>query len=214
WQVLSKQLSSWWQQVNKFVATGLIVILLIAGGLFVERIGGNLIQHQSFNPSCAKIHSHEACMSFGVYSRNYNRTQALEDGTAETRYSYNPATYTPMWLHKYYSSMYAYVGHIWIDKFWTGMYVGLAAVVLAVTAMYAYLRSKRHKILVNTQQKLIAATALVFVVAQYLFNVRTYINFEGMTYAHQGRYLLPMVGFAYILMIMVAVKFVQVVSAR
>lgn len=214
WQILGQQLKTWWQKSNKFIVAGLIALLLVAGGLFAERIGGNLVKYQAFNPKCDIVHSHEACMANGVYSRNYNRAKALEEGTAQTRHSYSPVRYTTMWLDRYYASMYAYLGHIWIYQFWSVMYVGLYVLLAAVVAMYGYLRLKRHKVLVNTQQKLIAVTAVVFVVAQYLFNVRTYINFEGMTYAHQGRYLLPMIGFLYVLLVMVAVKFVQVVSAR
>lgn len=211
WQVFFHQVKSRAVSLNKFLVGVYLIILVAAGGLFTERIVGNLVNYQSFNPSCVKIHSHEACMSFGVYQRNYNRATALEQGTAKTRYQYNPATYTPMWLNKYYTSMYAYVGHIWIGEFWRWMYVGLASLTIALIGMYSYLKVKRQTILENYQQKLVAATAGVFVVAQYLFNVRTYVNFEGMTYAHQGRYLLPAIGFLYVIIILVATKFIRTI---
>lgn len=213
WQKFTTHISKAWR-LRPWLMAGAIILLIISAGLFVERIGGNIVKYQSFNPSCARVHSHEACMDFGVYSRNYNRAQALDNGTAVQRYSYNFFDYTGMWIARYFSSMYAYMGHIWIEKFWPVMYIGGWTVAISTAVMLVCLKFKRRRILDNIQQKLVAFMAVVFVVMQYLFNVRTYINFEGMTYAHQGRYLLAAVAFVYILMAIVAVKFVRLQSAK
>lgn len=213
WQRLTAYLSKVWR-TRTWLAIGATVLLIVSAGLFVERIGGNMLHYQAFNPNCAEIHSHEACMDFGVYKRNYDRKTALEDGTAIERYSYEPVSYTGMWIERYFSSLYAYMGHIWIEKFWPVMFIGGWAIFIAAVTMIAYLKFKRQRILGNVRQKLIAFMAVVFVVMQYLFNVRTYINFEGMTYAHQGRYLLAAIAFVYILLAIVAVKFVRLQSDK
>jgi hypothetical protein len=188
--------------------------LLVAGGLFVERIGVNLVQYQSFNPSCAKVHSHEACMAFGVYERNYNRKKAIAEGTASYTAEFEPVSYTQLWLERYFTSMYAYQGHIWIYTYWSALYVGLATVLAAVGGLWIYVLWRRKRVVQNSQQYFVLGMALVMIVAQFVFNMRAFITFAGEPYAHQGRYLLGAIGFVYVLLLLIVAAALRAMSER
>lgn len=206
-QKITKLLTS----VNKLAVVILSVILIIAGALFVERIGVNIAQYQSVSPSCDSIHSHEACMNFGVYERDYNREQLVE--SSEDTYIFDPVYFTGLWLFKYYTSMYAYVGHIWIEYFSPIMYTGLGIVLVGSILMTIYLKRQRIKIFDSLTTKYSLFVVAVLVISQYIYNALSFIKIGGVAYATQGRYLLPAIGFIYLLLLIVAAKFYRSLPA-
>lgn len=219
WRTIKQQWRNWRKELTKYQVAGLAVIMVVAGMMFVERIGGNLLFYRSFNPSCTQIHTFDACMKFGVFERNYTRANVydrqLESGEVEP-ITYNPVSYTGFWLNRYYSSMYGYVGHIWIYEFWSLMYAGMALALAAIVTLVIYLKKRRILLLQTLAEKYIFAVIMLLVVLQYVFNLRTFINFGGelYAYAHQGRYLLSAIGLIYILLAMVAVRAVRAMSHR
>lgn len=216
---IKMQARNWAKQLKKYQIAGLVILLLVPAVLFAERIGGNLLFYRSFSPSCTQIHSLDDCMKFGVFARNYTRAQEydrqLEAGEVE-RTTYNPVTYTGFWLNRYYSSMYGYVGHIWIYEFWPVMYAGMIGLVAAAAALFVYLKRRRIRVLQSAAEKYIAGVVVLLVVAQYVFNVRTFVTFGGemYAYAHQGRYLLSAIGLIYILLLLVAYRAVAAMQRK
>ena|GEM_PF-1262806 len=198
---------SWIKKLTKkkLIVAGSLLILLGSLGLFAERFGINLIEYGSLNPECSQVHEHEACLNFGVYERNYSRAAAIDSGRVDN-FNFNPVEYAGLWLHRYYTSAYAYVGHIWIYSFWVPMYVGAALALIAVMLALVYSLRNKIRFIVNRQQKFILFTVLLFVSVQVLVNVGTYINYAGGAYAHQGRYLMAAIALAYILILMMFAK--------
>lgn len=205
WLAAKEKLASRVRSLSKLAGAGLVILLIIAGGLFAERIGVNLVEYRSFSPDCEVVHSHEGCMNFGVYERNYNRQQLVQ--SKETTYTFDPGYFTQLWLFKYYTSMYAYVGHIWIENFSLIMFSGLAIVVASLLTMIVYLKYRKVKIFDSITARYTGFVVVVLIVAQYLFNANGFIAAGGVAYATQGRYLLPAIGFVYLLLLIVAVKF-------
>ena len=158
-------------------------------------------------------------MKFGVFERNYLRAQEydmqLESGQVEP-IGYNPVTYTSFWLNRYYSSMYGYVGHIWIYDFWAVMYAGMFAILASFAGLVVYLKKRRQKLLLTASEKYIAGVIVLLVVAQYVFNLRTFITYGGemYAYAHQGRYLLSAIGLLYILMLAMSFRAFKLMKHR
>jgi hypothetical protein len=203
------------RSVNKGILAALVVVLLVSGGLFVERIGGNLVMYQSISMDsrCHEIHSVQACRNFGVYERGYQRELAIKNG-ADQDFSFNIFVYIGYWLDRYYTSMYAYVGHIWIYQFSPIMYIGMAIAVLSVIGMAIFLKLKRVVLFPRTVERFAVISVVTLVAAQFLYNMDTYLSTLGRAYAHQGRYLLPAIGLAYVLMLIIVAKFYGRVSKR
>jgi len=194
------------QKTGKWQAIIGIVILLIGASLFSERIVGNLVTYRSFNPSCSVLHTHEACMQFGVYARNYNQKKRLAAGTTKP-IEYVPVVgYPAYWIKRYFDSMYVYMGHIYIPKYSTLVEIGgiMAAIIGIILLVVA--RVKKIRLFRTGAEWYVFGIVTLLTVAQFLFNVKTALNYGGQTYAHQGRYLLPVVGFAYLLYLIVLLR--------
>lgn len=194
------------------VVATMTLLLIIVGVLFVERIGVNLVAYRSIEPDCAVVHSQSACMNFGVYERNYNRSQQVS--AASTDYIFDPVNFTSIWLYKYYTSMYAYVGHIGIKDFSIVMYMGLWTVLAGLVAMFILIKRRRQNILTSTPLRYIAFVTATLIILQYAYNAVSFAKYGGVAYATQGRYLLSAVGFVYLLCLIIAVTFLRVVGKK
>jgi len=59
--------------------TTLVVLVLLATGLFVERYVGNAVQYKSVQPDCSRLHSVDFCKEWGPWGRNYRLDNAYPD---------------------------------------------------------------------------------------------------------------------------------------
>ena len=193
------------QTINRWKLIGLVILALVGGGLFVERIGVNLATYRSFNPNCKIIHSHQGCMRFGVYARNYNRSLEV-DAEPAGAFKFQPLDYASQWIARYFSSMYMYLGHIWIYDVTRLYSIVSAASLLVVLLATSYAKLRRVKLLPDKGQKLLLATAVLTIVAQIGFNLNTVLNYHGSLYAHQGRYLMAAAGLLYIVILLVLAR--------
>jgi hypothetical protein len=193
------EISSWWGSLKSWQLVLGSILLIIGAGLFTERIVGNILVYRSFNPNCEYIHSHEGCMSFGVYSRDYRRVQGLAAGTAD-RVEYTPVVgYPAYWIKRYYDSMYVYMGHVYIPHY--SYFVEAAGVIALLFGIIGLIwaRVKRIRLFRSQVEWYAVAIVGVLTVSQFIFNLNSIIYFGGQTYAHQGRYLLSVIGFSYII---------------
>jgi len=173
------------------------VLLVVAVALFAERIGTNLMQYRSVSPSCAVIHSDESCRNYSIYQRNVTRAEQVEAGTTWTK-EYHFIEYTFAWLARYYVSLYVYFGHIWIYDVSKLLIISVVLVGVMLFSAIVYLVKKRRKPQLNIAVKYLLVMTAVVIIAQYTFNTRTYLWSGGEMYAHQGRYLLSVIGFVYV----------------
>ena len=200
---ISSDVSGWLRKLRAWQVVIGIVLLLGSVGLFAERIGGNLVIYHSFNPSCTKLYSQQGCMNFGVYARNYNQKARIENGTA-TPIEYVPVVgYPAWWAKRYFDSMYVYMGHIYIPVY--SYFIEAAGILAAIIGgiMLILARIKRIRLFKNQAEWYLLAVVLTLTAVQFMFNLNTVVNYAGQPYAHQGRYLLSVVGFAYVLYLIV-----------
>ena len=193
----------------KLLLAGLLLVVSVA--LFTERIGVNLVQYQSVSPNCARTHSVESCMNFDVFNRNHNRLQAVEQGAVETR-DYEFFYYTSLWLERYYHSTYYNMGHIWVYDVSRLLAFALGVVAVLVAICIGILVRERKRLLEGKAEWFLLGTAVLFIVAQYIFNAQTYIQYSGEMYGHQGRYLLPAVAILYLVMLLIVRRAHRAVS--
>lgn len=205
WGHTQTQLAHTWQQLARWRQGALIALLLIGAGLFVERIGMNLLQYQSVSPNCARVHSRESCMNFTVYERNVNRIDAVAAGETWTK-DFNAIGYTGAWLQRYYPTLYYYMGHIWVYDIWIMLWVSLGVVVTLVMSALIYLLVKRRAVLRSRAEWLLLGIVGLITAGQYGYNVMIFLKYSGQLYGHQGRYLLPMIGFLYVIMLLIVAR--------
>ncbi len=205
WRHITQRCSAQWRRLRWWRRTALVVLLLVGSALFVERIGVNLVQYHAVSPNCEVVHSRESCMNFTVYNRNVNRLEAVEAGETWTK-DFHLLEYTGEWLARYYPTMYYYMGHIWVYNIWPMLWVSVALVLLLVVSALVYLVVTRRAALRGQGEWYLLGLVGVLTAGQYGYNVMLFIKYSGQLYAHQGRYLLPVIGFLYVLMLLVVVR--------
>lgn len=205
WSHTKTQFAKHWRQLARWRQGALIALLLVGAGLFVERIGVNLVQYQSVSPNCAKVHSRESCMNFSVYKRNVNRIDAVAAGETWTK-DFHAVGYTGAWLQRYYPTMYYYMGHIWVYDIWIMLWVSLGVVLTLVISALIYLIVKRRAVLRSRAEWLLLGIIGLITAGQYGYNVMIFLKYSGQLYGHQGRYLLPMIGFLYVIMLLIVAR--------
>ena len=182
------------------------IIFIISFGLFFDRVGVNLIKYGSISPKCQIIHSHDECMAFGVYYRNFTTKQDIENNN-NSDFKFDLAEYLKIWIDRYYSSTLKYYGHKDYEELKENEYYELYFIALIMLVMTIWLAFKKKGVFKKDTRIFIILSVLVLVIAQVLFNMRTYLNFEGMLFAHQGRYLLSAYGLLYIIMALIGYEF-------
>jgi hypothetical protein len=203
----------WLHNLSKATIIFGVLVLVVAGGLFVERIGFNILRYGTISPECTSIHTQDGCMKFGVYARNYRQTQDIEAGTAQN-ITYTPYGYVGLWLKRYYDSMYVYMGHIYIPRY--SALIELSAVLAIIIGVWMYIYAKRRQVrILRTQQEwFILGLVIMLVVVQFAYNVDVIRQYQGQLYAHQGRYLLSAVGFVYVLFFVLTRRFFAAVKPQ
>lgn len=174
-------------QQRKVFAVLFTLLVLLSSILFIERIGVNAIQYHTANPVCTDVQSKEDCAYFPIYVRNTQQKEIADAMRAqgETVYSYNPIISTFDWLKLYAITTVLYYGGVPAAQ--SRIYTMLIpAVFLGVLFLVL---QRKVKINIGRHHVLLIVLAFIYIVATYLFNMRTLLN-VGIPYAQQGRYML------------------------
>jgi hypothetical protein len=171
----------------------LLILVLGVGLLFVERIGGNVLQYRQIEVSCDKIHAYQDCMQDDVFSRNENQLKAYAEQKARgDGVTYQPYQFTQMWTTFMYERSHFYYGH-------EQMRANYGAKIMAVATAAGFLVLavwQRKRLLENPGEKLLFWTTVSYASVMYIFNLQTWLKY-GQPYAFQGRYLFPIIPFLY-----------------
>ncbi len=202
WREYKRETLSVLLKQSKKLAKPLIVLLsitlLVGGGLFVERYGGNLLVYRSLEPKCDQIHSKELCSQYNIWDRNTSWTQRYEK---EQWSLWNPVEYT----------VYRWVPHIFNDLFRAGAYTGgevevrkplgkldytTGNIMLRITGWAVLIGSVAATIITWPKLKLKKIRYLflvsigLYAAALWIKNYSDYTTY-GLPVATQGRYFIP-----------------------
>lgn len=211
WTQIKRQCAERIRTTARWRQVALVTLLLVGMVLFVERIGINIVQYQSVSPNCAEVHSRESCMNFNVYKRNVERLDAVAAGEAWTK-DFHLLEYTGDWLARYYPTMYYYMGHIWVYDIWSMLWVSAGFVLALVLAAVVYLARRKQAIIQGRAEWFLCGVVGILTAGQFGYNVMLFVKYSGEMYAHQGRYLLPALGFAYVIMLLVVARAYRTLS--
>lgn len=179
--------------LKNFKHAALIVAILVVGGLFVERIGGNIIGYQQIEVSCDKVHTYEQCMQDDVFSRNETQKQAYAIQKAEGRgVTYQPYQFTQMWTTFMYERSHFYYGH---EQMRANYGAKVFAVATGIT-MIGLAVIFRKRIATSPGERLLLLVTVSYAAVMYVFNLQTWLIY-GQPYAYQGRYLFPVFPFLF-----------------
>ena len=82
-----------WLKLGGWLKLCIVVSLVLAAGLFVERYGVNLVRYGEPVPDCSKVLTINQCSAYGAWIRDYNYKIANVQGPR------SPLTFTHEWLY-------------------------------------------------------------------------------------------------------------------
>lgn len=166
----------------------LIIGLVIAGGLFAERYGVNIIRYKSLQPDCAKLESVDQCLQYGPWARNYQiaaDNEMLENNAPLDPDQWQfPFAWASGMMHRlYFAINYDYVNYYALPiPIVTAGAVGL----IGLGACLVFFRRLLKK---HPQLLLLVGVVVVYVASLLYVNYTDYLHLRQML-AINGRYLI------------------------
>ncbi|HEX4774451.1 MAG TPA: hypothetical protein VH234_02960 [Candidatus Saccharimonadales bacterium] len=177
-----------WQLIGRGAQIGLVIGVIVAGGLFVQRIGYNVLRYHSPAPDCSKILSVETCKEYGPWIRDYNfKLNKVTNAN-------NPLVYTGDWFYGMWLRTFFALGgpETTFETRGPLLLPGIGAIILAASGTVAFALSakqvmKRYNRPVLWLLLVVAITYTGFLwIDEFLAYLET-----GQPVAINGRYLLP-----------------------
>jgi hypothetical protein len=176
----------------------LVTLVVLSTGLWVQRYGVNIVKYHTPHPQCNVVLNVERCMSYGPWARNYGLHQVALA---------HPKALTPGAV-KYFSHEWALIMYhdLFTDVTFTPTYqlvfslhqaaMMVGDVVLGAALLWAVIRVRSVR-QVNKVWWLGGLIVVSYVVVLWIQNFSDFYNLHQFI-AVQGRYLLPILPFAYI----------------
>lgn len=187
-----------WKKVNtRRIVVGAALLFVLTFGLFAERYVQNYLVYGKTTPLCSQVHSESECMQSSIYRRNTGQKKEFEaakkagDGKLASF-----GDFTHKWFVLIYERTYFYRGHQTIKA--TDQSRRVAGVTMIfiglIVATGVWLgRLTRHDSLYIA----LGIITVGYILLVFFYNLNTY-HYYGYPFAIQGRYLLPVMPFAYL----------------
>jgi hypothetical protein len=205
-RTLFKRIADSYKHLERPVKIGLILLLIISGGLFVERDGYNTIRYGTPTPECNQVLSVQDCTNFGSWERNYNIAKYKSTYVHPTTYQF-----TRNWIHTMFYNLFFAINGI-NSGFFAQPPLPLpewSAGIIAVSGI-GLLTLYRKKIFANDAAKFFGVIIFIYVTVLWLQNYSDYLHL-GETVGVNGRYLIPVLLLVYAL---VGVAFRELLKKR
>ncbi len=172
--------------------------VLVSIGLFVERVGGNLLYYHTVTPSCEQVHGVDPCTVFWVNVR----AQSLAQYTPEA--SIPLPSFVVSWFSVSLYNVLDIQTQYWQHQVQPATWITPCFAVLFVTGlaygMYYDWRLRRGGDHHARWRLYVVLIGLYFMAVHLLINYQSYLEIKSFGLALNGRYILPslipLVGFA------------------
>jgi len=187
WQSVASGLRQNWQLLRRRSQIGMILLVVVAGGLFFQRFGINTIAYHTPIPSCDQVLTIDHCSAYGPWNRDYLLAQSKAADTES-----NPVVYSGMWFKGLWWRLFFAINSP--IRNYTNYpplpFPAAAAVVLAVSIGLFVLVSVRR--LLANQPLLVFAgfVIMVYCGSLWLEDYKMFLE-TGQPVAINGRYLIP-----------------------
>ncbi|HVW23526.1 MAG TPA: hypothetical protein VHB51_03555 [Candidatus Saccharimonadales bacterium] len=190
WPKLIQAAKHGYRQLSLASRIGLLVILIVAAGLFAERYAINLARYHTPVPGCAQVLDAKACSQYGPWNRDHLYAANSPHST------HNPLIFTGDWFYGMWLRLFFAVdgpttgfetrGPLWLP--------GMAGIIFGGLSLLLMMRYGRS-VLKNQHSPMLslATLAAAFYVAALWFQEYQAFCRTGHPVAINGRYLLPII---------------------
>lgn len=163
----------------------LVLLLLVALVLFLERYGVNTVRYHTPLPDCGKVLSIDECSQYGPWRRDYGLSQS------PAPVPHNPILYADDWLSGMFLRLFFTLAgpdqHFQTEL---PLLLPCLAALAATAAGIAALALRGRRTLRTGPWLPVLAAVAVYILAVYYTNYEAYVR-TGAPVAINGRYLLP-----------------------
>lgn len=187
--IVIKYKKIFWQNVHKLKYTTLIFlffVLLIVAILNFKIYVMNYVEYHTIKPDCTIVLSHEECMKYYPYKRNYGFKETAKNLPTQL----NLIEYSGHWTYQMVRGIYGLTLHS-LRYF---NYPSTAALaLLGILAIKNYKSTFRKDFLM-----VLFAFALSYLLLIFVYNYKEYLVYKVAWMAVQGRYAFPILGIVYL----------------
>lgn len=198
--------------MGRYTRWWLLLAVVVALGLFWQRIGNNVIHYHSPIPDCAQVLSVQRCSAYGPWLRDYNFAQTKTEAkdaadTPRSIVGYSNDWLDAMWLRSYFAvdgprTTFETRGPFLLPAKGALLLAWLGAILLSATSWKVW-RKYDHPAL-----WLFIFATLVYVTTLWLNAYSSFLQ-TGQPVGINGRYLLPVLP---MILVVVALGYVQLLK--
>ncbi|HUC87990.1 MAG TPA: hypothetical protein VMR95_02480 [Candidatus Binatia bacterium] len=175
---------------SRYLKIGLISLLLLSVGLFIQRDGVNLIEYHSIVPNCSKVLSVKQCSAYSAWYSDYTRHQQVVTGS--TVASVNIFLYTYLWLYWMWYRLFFAVNGPASGFYSTPPFLlpSIAAALLAISGVIVMIKWRKRIFSNNPYLLFLLAVCSIYILSLFVKGFATY-KYTATLENMNGRYLLP-----------------------
>ncbi|MFA5004072.1 MAG: hypothetical protein WC498_02225 [Candidatus Saccharimonadales bacterium] len=175
----------------------IVLLFLLSFGLFLERDGLNMWRYHTPSPQCDKVLSVSACQAYDPYGRNYGYKQSNLKSLVSRK---DKGDYPLNWLQGMLRSSFFVVSNK-ENNYTVGLPLPLAyaaGYVVGIGGGLLLVWHARRLWRVNHAYQLFILIIVVYSVTLFAQNLRDFLKL-GVSVAIQGRYMVPLLPLAFVL---------------
>lgn len=181
---LSRMRKSWRGFSRRALIVG-VLLVVIGGGLFMQRYGVNMVKYGHPVPACDAVLGEERCTAYGPWNRNHLLAQTKGDVNE------NPVRYAGVWLHAMWTRMFFAVnGPASLYATRPALPVPAGTAIVLGLGLFAAVFGARQRIWRRPVLLYFAGFIAVYVALLWLEDYSQFVE-TGQPVAINGRYLLP-----------------------
>jgi hypothetical protein len=191
--------TAWRQQISKLKKMSLIgyaVILLVAGGLFLQRYGVNAVRYHNPIPDCGQVLTVAECEQYAPWGRDYRWSADNEGHPRDSVLTYSNTWIKHLMRELFFAVYAAFIGNSTIVGYWGEDPIPTlkvtAWVILITGAILSCFYARR--LWRFDSLRLLFIVSLVYTLALFYQNYKMYLHVNVAVAIH-GRYVLPVIPF-------------------
>lgn len=173
-----------WRTIGARTWVGFALLCTLAGGLFFQRFGVNLVQYHTPVPACDKVLSYEHCSSYGPWIRDYNYSQIQQHVDP------NPLRYSASWFYGlWYRMFFAVNSKIRDYQNFAPLPLPAGAMALMAVPSFVLILAFAKRIFAQPLYLFCGLVLVLYCGALWFDNYKAYLH-TGQEVAINGRYML------------------------
>ncbi|HSW77750.1 MAG TPA: hypothetical protein VLG36_03055 [Candidatus Chromulinivoraceae bacterium] len=171
------------------IKIGLIVMLAVSSGLFLQRYAINVVKYHNIQPDCNRVETLDHCMQYGPWARNYLLETTAKSSSSRPSHDILPV-FLISWIESLLYRLYFAINYDFTEYAPFPIPVTMACAIciigitLAVIFWHSILRMTIHI-------WLLVAVIITYCLSLLYVNYTEYLRFDQ-TVAINGRYLIPL----------------------